>query len=178
MANKKLDTLVNTFGFSLDAIRVITKLTPNASKNQLALAVKGFAKFLLKAESPFEKRWLNFDKVVIEDTFGSPVLIMRPKPCTFNLPANKYTPDFLYILEDGQRIYVEIKGSKFQHGYQDAIAKMRMTSTLYYYDTFVEVMPDKEAKNGWKVTVIPPDVEYGGILTELYNQLKEEGEAE
>lgn len=171
MAGKKLNVLVENFGFSLDALKIMGKFAPKASKNQLALVVKGFAKFLLKAESPFEKRWLNFDKVCVEDMFSSPVLITRPKPCTFKLPANDYTPDFLYLLEDGQRIYVEVKASKFQNGYQDAIAKLRMTATLYYYDTYVLAMPDKESKNGWNLKIIPPDVEFGGILNELYNQL-------
>jgi len=176
MAGKKLTDLINSYGLSTASIEVIKKFLPKTNKTQLANVLRGFAKYLLKAESSFEKKWLMIDKVVIEDYYGSKVVIMRPKPISFLLPSNIYTPDFFYILEDGRRIYVEVKASPFQQGYRDAIAKLRMTATLFYFEIFIMVMPDKESKNGWKVTPIEPDEAYGGILAELYNQL--EGEKE
>ena len=176
MAIRKLDDLVRNYGLSTASIRIIQKFIPNTTKTQLAGALRAFAKYMLKAESSFEKRWLSFDSVVIEDFFESKVAVMRPKPFSFLLPANSYTPDFMYILEDGRHVFVEVKGSQFQHGYRDSIAKLRMAATLFYFYTFVEVMPNKEHKNGWAVRLIEPDVEYGGLFQELARQIESEQE--
>jgi len=173
---KKLTDLVSSYGFSTASIDIIKKFVPKTTKAQLNNALRGFAKYLLLAESSFEKRWLKFDKVVVEDYFGSKVALMRPKPVSFLLPANVYTPDFFYILEDGRRVYVEVKGSTFQQGYRDAIAKLRMAATLYYFETFIEVMPDKTSKNGWSVKLIEPDVEYGNLFAELSSQIDMEND--
>lgn len=171
---KKLTDLISNYGFSTASIAVIKKFTLPATKQQLGLVLKGFAKFLLSAESSFEKRWLQFDKVVIEDYFGGEVQIIKPKVLSFNLPANTYTPDFMYVMKNGDIVFVEVKGSPFQQGYRDSIAKLRMCATLNYYWKFIMVMPDKESKNGWKVTEIPPDEEYGGLFKELCDQLEQE----
>ena len=173
---RTFENLVNTYGFSTEAIRIIRKfiVKEDPTKRQLELALKGFARFLLKAESAQEIKWLKFATTVIKETFKSDVIITKPKPCSFNLPANSYTPDFLHILKDGRRVYVEVKGSEFQPGYRDSIAKLRMTATLYYYDIFILVMPDVKEPNGWKVKIIELDEEYGGIFDELAKQIENE----
>lgn len=173
---KKLTDLIDNYGFSTAAIERIKKFSPPSTKTQLSLVLKGFAKFLLKAKSSYEKRWLQFDKVVIEDYYETKVQIIRPKPLSFHLPANVYTPDFMYILDNGDTLYIEVKGSEFQHGYRDSVAKLRMTATLFYFWKFAIAMPDKNGKNGWKIIPIEPDEEYGGLLLELYNQLESEKE--
>ena len=71
---------------------------------------------------------------------GARVLRMDYEPETFNLPGEKYTPDFRCILETGRVIFVEIKGSKKQKGYRDARSKLRAAAELNPMYTFVEAV--------------------------------------
>ena len=82
---------------------------------------------------------------------GARVLRMDYEPETFNLPGGSYTPDFRCILETGQVIFVEIKGSKKQKGYRDARSKLRAAAELNPMYTFVVAVGGKD---GFELEVI------------------------
>jgi hypothetical protein len=172
-SRRALTTMVESFGFSLDAISLMRQQFPKANAKQL---VRGFARFLLSAESREEYRWRPFARAVLAEQFDSPIILERAKAITFNLPGNSYTPDFSYILEDATRVMVEVKGSVFQPGYRDARAKLRMAATLNFDYVFVETMPNKECPNGWSLEIILPDTEYGAFLQELREIMERDNE--
>ena len=171
---RSLSRQVELFGFSMDAVDVMHKILPKTKST--AILVRNFAKFLHAAESREEFKWPPFAPPILFDLFQERVMIARTRSITFRLPGNLYTPDFNYVLENGLRVHVEVKGSKMQLGYRDAISKQRMAATLYYDEKFVQVMPDKTQPRGWSVEVIEPDPEYGQLLKELFDIVNQDKE--
>lgn len=167
---RSLDALVSNYGLGTDAIDVIRKAFP---KGKLDPILRGFARFMLTAESREEIKWKPFAPAVLKAHLGLDVSLQKYHAIGFILPGNTYTPDFSYIMSDGTRVVVEVKGSEFQPGYRDAIAKMRMAATLNWDYVFVLVMPDKSMPNGWHIETIEPDVKYGAFLAELYEAMQE-----
>lgn len=161
---KSTEKLISSYGLSSDAISVIRKIVPTGN---LSDVLKKVSKFLLKGESKTEIDWLKYHASCIENHFSSKIVVMRPKSTTFHILGSSYTPDFEYLLENGQRVFVEVKGSKFQPNYRDARSKLKMTATLHWDKSFVEVMPDKNLESGWSMEDISPDDEYGELLIEL-----------
>lgn len=70
---------------------------------------------------------------------AKPVVIMKYEPITFNLPGGRYTPDFMVIFEDGEILFIEIKGSKRQKNYRDARSKLRSAHAIHPYFTWAEI---------------------------------------
>lgn len=167
---KSLSAKIETFGMSFNAVTRIGDLIPDLP---LRKAVRSMASFLLKAESREEVRWLSEGIPILERHFGMPVLLERSKAVSFRLPGGVYTPDFMYILEDGRRIHVEVKGSRFQPNYRDARSKVRTAATLYWFDTFCEARIENKE---WLVEHIPPDMEYRTELQSLLEQVRSESE--
>lgn len=170
--NKSLAVKVDSFGLSTKAITLMQEQYPKA---KLDVIVRGFAKFMLPAESSVEAKWLLFSRSVIEGNFPETggMFLERIRPISFHLPGGVYTPDFYYIMRDGTRIVVEVKGSKFQPNYRDARGKLRAAATLNPDFIFAEVMPNKECKNGWSVEVVEPDEDYGKFLNELKSTMEQ-----
>lgn len=167
---RSLDALVSNYGLSPAAIRVIRTEFP---KGSLETLLRSFARFMLVAESREELKWQPFSRTVLKDHLGTDVVLERYHSIAFVLPGNVYTPDFNYVMSDGSRVMVEVKGSEFQPGYRDAIAKMRMAATLNFDYVFILAMPDKACSNGWHVETIAPDEHYGAFLQELSNVMDE-----
>ena len=167
---RSLDALVSNYGLSTDAVRVIRKEFP---KGSMEVLMRSFARFMLSAESREEAKWKPFSHAVLKEHLGLDVVLERYHSVAFVLPGATYTPDYAYIMSDGSRVMVEIKGSVLQPGYRDAIAKMRAAATLNFDYTFVLVMPSKDAANGWRVETIEPNPHYGAFLQELYEAMKE-----
>lgn len=167
---RSLDALVSNYGLGTGAINVIRRTFP---KGKLDTILRGFARFMLTAESREEIKWKPFARLVLKDHLELDVSMEKYHSIAFILPGNTYTPDFSYIMSDGTRVMVEVKGSEFQPGYRDAIAKMRMAATLNWDYTFVLVMPDKAMPNGWHIETIEPDAKYGAFLEELYTAMQE-----
>lgn len=161
---RSLDALVSNYGLSTDAIRVIRREFP---RGNLETILRSFSRFTLTAESREEVKWKPFAHAVLKEHLGTDVALERYHSVAFVLPGAVYTPDFAYIMTDGSRVMVEVKGSEFQPGYRDAHAKMRLAATLNFDYQFVLVMPNKTAQNGWTAETIPPDPHYGAFLTEL-----------
>lgn len=168
---RSLQAQVDSFGFNLSAINVMQKIMPKKSARVLT---RTFASFLHAAESREEFKWTPFADAVLGLHFPSPIVIRRVRSVTFALPGVKYTPDFNYVLDDGTRVNVEVKGSWFQRNYRDTTARQKMAATLFYDQSFIEVMPNKDAPNGWQVTHHLPDQEYGELFAELYQILQAE----
>lgn len=158
---KKTSDLINAYGFSTDSIQGMRLIIPYLPLSKI---VEAFAKYLLAAESREEQRWhVNGEDIpLIQDYFDQKVALCKPKAQSYNLPGGRYSPDYLYILEDGTRVVVEVKGSKFQKGYRDAVAKMKAAATLHWYDKFMLVM---WANGHWELTEILPDKDF---ITELH----------
>lgn len=101
------------------------------------------AKAKIVQTSPYksdgERAFSTFGKALMEEHFGLTVLRMDYEPETFNLPGGKYTPDFRMIMSDCGIVFVEIKGSRYQHGYRDARSKLRAAAFLNPMYTWVEL---------------------------------------
>lgn len=168
---KSLDEKISNHGLSVQAIEVILGKYPKGKPDAI---LRGFAKFMLTAESSVEAKWLPFSLVVITRKFPEMggVFLERIRPVSFHLPGGIYTPDFYYLMNDGSRIVVEVKGSKFQSNYRDARGKLRAAATLNPDHVFCEVMPNRESENGWSVEVIEPDEDYGKFLSELKSAME------
>lgn len=101
--------------------------------------------------SKTETYWADIGEVYIADEFNARVVDQRYEPVSLAIPGGKYTPDFLYILETGQTVFVEVKGSKRQKNYRDARSKLRAAAEVYPFWTFVEAVG---GRTGFELEVI------------------------
>lgn len=171
---KTLQAKVETFGLKMPQIVLLRTTFP---KVKPAVLLRSYAKFMLTAESREESKWRKFAKEVLRHQYPDAEIEMeKVKYITFNLPGGSYTPDFTYLMDDGAYINVEVKGSVFQPNYRDARSKIRMASTLNPEQVFAEVMPAKEAPNGWSFEVIEPDKDYGEFLMRLAAYAEDAGD--
>jgi len=167
---RSLTAKLDTFGMSYTAAEQIGELIPYLP---LRKAIRSMATFLLKAESREESRWLSEGVPVLERHFGMKVELERSKAVSYKLPGGIYTPDFFYILEDGRRVNIEVKGSVFQPNYRDARSKIRTAATLYWFDLFCEVRVEDRQ---WVVDEIPVDHEYRTELQSFMELVRSEKE--
>lgn len=165
---RTLQNKLDSFGMSYQAVTMIEGLTTYLRPAQ---AVRMMANYLLAAESREEVRWRSEGIPQIEQHFGLKVVVDRSKAYSFKLPGGVYTPDFFYILEDGQRVHVEVKGSKRQPNYRDARSKIRIAATLYWWDVFCEVRWENRE---WTVERILPDTDYATELQEFMDFIRNE----
>lgn len=168
---KSTVALVNKYGFSTKAIEAMRTITPYLS---LSKVVDGWAKHILAAESLEERRWHIAGEGVplLQNHYGEKIVLCKPKAQSYLLPGGRYSPDYLYIFESGLRVIVEVKGSSFQKGYKDAIAKMRAAATLHWYDHFMLVT--REAGE-WKLEEMKPDPDYQTELQALVDEVSDMG---
>lgn len=167
MIRKKTVDLVNNYGFSLDAIRIMQDITPRLP---MAKVTEAWARYLLNAESLEEQRWKVMGTPLLEEYFGgSKVVFCKPKAVSYQLPGGRYTVDFLYFFEDGMRLAVDVKGSKFQKGYKDAVAKIRAAATLHWYDRFMMVMWER---GKWQLEEVLPDKNFVADFDVLMEEIK------
>lgn len=166
MVRKKTADLVNSYGFSVDAIRIMQDITPTLSMSKVTEA---WARYLLNAESLEEQRWKVMGTPLLEEYFGGlRVVICKPKAVSYQLPGGRYTTDFLYIFENGMRLSVDVKGSKFQKGYKDSVAKIRASATLHWYDRFMMVMWER---GKWSLEEVLPDPKFVVDLDVLVDEI-------
>lgn len=92
-----------------------------------------FALAGIQYKSKSEEDWAKIGKAMMEDDLRKPVVLWAYEPVTFNLPGNKYTPDFWYLMNDGTLVFVEVKGSRRQKNYRDSRSKLRMASKIHPY---------------------------------------------
>lgn len=82
-------------------------------------------------KSQHERWFARFGQYALESHFGCAVVRMNYEPCSWRLPGGRYTPDFYAILEDGRVVFIEVKGSRQQRGYRDAMSKLRAAAALH-----------------------------------------------
>ena len=82
-------------------------------------------------KSAGERLFAQFGPAVLAAELGSPVVLMYYEAVTFNLPGNRYTPDFMAILEDGRLVFVEVKSSRYQRNIRDALSKLRAARAMH-----------------------------------------------
>jgi len=103
-----------------------------------------------KYKSGSEEKFALTGRAILGDAFGVPVLAMWYEPCKWKIPGGHYTPDWMAVLDTGQVLFVEIKGSRKQKGYRDARSKLRAASEIYSIYTWCEVVE----QDGWRVEVL------------------------
>ena len=104
--------------------------------------------------SKAEEAWAVIGSMWIEDEFKLKVARELYEPFSFNLPGGSYTPDFLYILEDGSMVFCEVKGSKLQKNYRDARSKLRAAAELHPW--FFWTQATQAGRGAWDFEVIKP----------------------
>jgi len=130
--------------------------------------VRNWMSFIQAARSQAEVDWQSIGTHVIQDMYGKQVAFVGYEWESYKIPGGSYTPDFLYIFTTGERVCVEVKGSKMQASYRDARARLRVAASLNPWIIFIEA--DKDKQQGWKIETIKPDV---GLIASMVNILKE-----
>lgn len=98
------------------------------------------AALLKQFKSDQEAAFAQVALALLADEFGAPVARLDYEPVSWNLPGNRYTPDFMATLADGRVLWIEVKGSKKQSNYRDARSKLREAAAIYPQFTWVEAM--------------------------------------
>lgn len=98
------------------------------------------AALLRPFKSAHEGAFAQVAHALLADEFGLAVERLDYEPVTWNLPGNKYTPDFCALFIDGSVMFIEVKGSRKQRGYRDARSKLREAAAMYPEYTWVEAI--------------------------------------
>lgn len=92
--------------------------------------------FFLTARSREEARAADDLPALIEQETGGEIVFAGYEWVSFKLPGSSYTPDWNYLLSDGRWVRVEVKGSRYQAGYQASVARLRAAAALNPWDAF------------------------------------------
>ncbi len=90
--------------------------------------------------SKTEKDWSIVGAALIEEKFEATVQFWSYEAVKLAIGNSWYMPDFIYWLDDGRIIIVEVKGSKKQRGYRDSRTRQSVASGLYPCFVFVEAL--------------------------------------
>lgn len=115
---------------------------------------RDFLSFVMAGRSATEVKWRAVGSALLESEIGSPVVWSGYEWITFRVPGGTYTPDFMYIFENGRIAFVEIKGSKKQRGYTNTRQKLRATATLNPWFYFFEAVGEGLS---WEIESIEPE---------------------
>jgi len=126
-----------------------------------------FLSFVMAGRSGAEMQWRSVGGAILETEVGSSVVWVGYEWITFRVPAGKYTPDFMYIFENGEIAFVEVKGTKKQRGYVSTRQKLRAVATLNPWFRFFEAVGGRMA---WEVERIKPEV---GFLQNIIDVCEE-----
>ena len=80
-----------------------------------------------------EAEYAKIGALLIADEFGQPVVLTMYEPMAFYIPGGRYKPDFMHILENGEIVFVEVKGSKKQRGYVSSRQKLRAAAEVFHF---------------------------------------------
>lgn len=69
---------------------------------------------------------------------GTSIAQMYYEPKKFAIDGGGYTPDFLFLTDAGERLFVEVKGSKHQKNYRSARCKLRAAAERYFFFRWFE----------------------------------------
>jgi len=91
--------------------------------------------------SKVEEAWADIGAIYIAAEFDARVVWQMYEPATLTLsfkPRATYMPDFLYILETGQVVFVEVKSRKGGRGYTATRSRIRIAADRFPFFTFVQ----------------------------------------
>lgn len=115
---------------------------------------RDFLSFAVAGRSSHEMQWRGVGSALLEDELGSPVAWSGYEWLTFRIPGGLYTPDFMYIFENGEFAFVEVKGSKKQRGYVSTRQKIRASASLNPWFYFFEAVGKGLS---WEIEQIKPE---------------------
>lgn len=162
---RALENAVVTYGYTARPLEAIQDFILN--DKPFEGEARDWLAFTLAARSNAEVDWQAMGRHVIQDAYQFPVVFEGYEWESYKIPGGSYTPDFLYILSNGQRVCVEVKGSKLQASYRDARARLRVAASLNPWIIFIEA--DK-TRDGWKIETIKAD---SGLIVSMLNIFKE-----
>lgn len=111
--------------------------------------------FYLTARSDAEASWREIGKPLIEHEIGGRILFSGYEWVSFKIPGGDYTPDWMYLMDNGKTVFVEIKASRMQTNYRDARSKLRAAASMNPWYTFVEALWEKRV---WTLDIIKADL--------------------
>lgn len=162
---KLFEDLLNENGIDLHPVQDLAHAIATGKK--VSGKSRDFLSFVMTGRSDSEVQWRAIGESLLADKIGSPVVWVGYEWVTFRVPGGTYTPDFMYIFENGSVAFVEIKGSKKQRGYTTTRQKLRATATLNPWFYFFEVVG---RGMNWQIESIEPEerfvqniIEVGGI---------------
>ena len=101
-------------------------------------------------KSSSEQQFSLLGPAILREAFDVPVVAMLYEPVRWKIPGGHYTTDFMAILDNGEVVFVEVKGSRKQRNYRDARSKLRAAAATYPMFTWCEVVEQE----GWWVEVL------------------------
>jgi len=104
------------------------------------VSIANVAALIPKYRSKTERYWADVGAVYVAAEFEARVVLQMYEPVKLKLPGGIFTPDFMYLLDTGQTVFVEVKGSKRQKNYRDARSKLRAAAEIYSFWTFCEAV--------------------------------------
>ncbi len=113
----------------------------------------------LKPYYPFDSKteqvFAEVGATLLGAHFGKRIVVVEYHPLAFMLPGGRYSPDFIFVAEDGRATFVECKGTDKARNYRDARSKLRAAASRFPYFTFVEARwPDQRRKLAWEIEEI------------------------
>lgn len=149
---KTLEELLSSSGVSL---RPLNELAVALSQGKRLSGIsREVLSFVLAGRSTHENQWQRIGASVLSQEIGSPVIWEGYEWIAFRVPGGIYTPDFMYIFENGEIAFTEVKGSKRQKGYVTTRQKLRATATLNPWFYFFEVVGKGV---DWEIEQVKPE---------------------
>ena len=123
--------------------------------------------FVLSGRSNEESQWQRIGASILSQEVGSPVVWEGYEWIAFRVPGGIYTPDFMYIFENSEIAFVEVKGSKRQRGYVTTRQKLRATAALNPWFHIFEVVGKG---TNWDVERIVPDAGFIQNIVSVFEE--------
>ncbi len=96
-------------------------------------------------KSETEVRWHNEGEEVLERHLGLRTTSKLYEAVTFNVGGKfKYTPDFMHYLEDRTMVFVEVKTSRYAHGFASSQVRLKATAAEFQMFRFFLALATKE----------------------------------
>lgn len=90
--------------------------------------------------SKAEAAWAKVGPLILAADYDARVLFTKHEPLSFNLPGGRYLVDFMHVLDTGQVIFVEVKGSRRMRGYTASRLRLKAAAAVFPFWTFVEAV--------------------------------------
>lgn len=153
--SKTFEDLLSANGIDVEPMQALARALTQGKK--VTGKSRDFLSFVMAGRSKSEMQWRGIGDAVMQDEVGSPVVWSGYEWVTFRVPGGMYTPDFIYIFENNEIAFVEIKGSKKQRGYVSTRQKLRATASLNPWFYFFEAVG---SGSNWNVELVEPELRF------------------